>query len=95
MTHVTEEILDTSNSHPYDELINLRNKGNDMNETAEQIAKVNRETESLKKEMLGNGYRVRSDFGGMLTMTLQEWPHKSIVIDRNKGFIVDTIYPEA
>lgn len=61
----------------------------------EHIAKTNRETEALKKEMLRNGYRVRSDFGGMLTMTLQEWPHKSIIIDRSKGYIVDTIYPEA
>ena len=88
-------MLDNSYSIVYADDINQESEELTVNTTQEHITKVARETEALKKEMLSNGYRVRSDFGGMLTMTLQEWPHKSIVIDRSKGYIVETIYPES
>jgi hypothetical protein len=68
-----------------------------MNEhiSIEHIRKVNRETQECRKFYLDMGYKVKSDYGGMLTMILQEWPHVSVVIDRSKGYVVETIYPES
>jgi hypothetical protein len=58
------------------------------------IRKVNRETEALKKQYIGLGFYVQSDFDGRLTMTNCEWPFNSVVIDRTKGYIVDFYRPE-
>ena len=60
----------------------------------EHIRKVNRETQECRQSYLDMGYKVKSDFGGMLTMILMEWPYKTVVIDRSKGYVVETIYPE-
>lgn len=60
----------------------------------EHIRKINRETEELKKRYIGFGFYVRSDFDGRITMTNRAWPHDSIVIDRSKGYIVDSHIPE-
>lgn len=64
-----------------------------MPQTLEDIRRTNAETERTRRFYLDCGYRVRSDFGGMITLTLQEWPYVSVVIDRSKGYVVDTIYP--
>ena len=65
-----------------------------MTDTLEHVRKVNGETERTRKFYLECGYKVRSDYGGLLTMTLQVWPFVSVVIDRSKGYVVDTIYPK-
>lgn len=64
-----------------------------MPQTLEDIRRINAETDRTRRFYLDCGYRVRSDYGGLLTMTLQEWPYVSVVIDRSKGYVVDTIYP--
>ena len=64
-----------------------------MTQTLEHIHKTNAETERTRRFYLDCGYKVRSDYGGMITLTLQEWPYVSVVIDRSKGYVVDTIYP--
>jgi hypothetical protein len=64
-------------------------------ETLQDIRRTNVETERCRQFYLDCGYRVRSDFGGMITLTLQEWPYVSVVIDRSKGYVVETIYPES
>jgi hypothetical protein len=66
-----------------------------MDQTLEDIRRTNAETERTRRFYLDCGYRVRSDFGGMLTLTLQEWPYVSVVIDRSKGYVVKSIYPES
>ena len=62
--------------------------------TLDHIRKVNRETEECKKFYLSIGYKVKSDFGGMITMIQMEWPYQTTVIDRSKGYVVDHWYPK-
>jgi hypothetical protein len=64
-----------------------------MDQTLQDIRRTNAETERTRRFYLDCGYKVRSDYGGMITLTLQEWPYVSVVIDRSKGYVVDTIYP--
>ena len=64
-----------------------------MPDTLQDIRRTNEETLRTRRFYLDMGYKVRSDYGGMITLTLQEWPFVSVVIDRSKGYVVDTIYP--
>ena len=64
-----------------------------MDQTLQDIRRTNAETERTRRFYLDCGYKVRSDYGGLITLTLQVWPYVSVVIDRSKGYVVDTIYP--